>query len=59
MRSAKTVVSEKLARIGTAATMSTTQRQPPYTVTALKRWSVGAKTLPGMFCLFGELGDRD
>lgn len=46
MRSAKAVVSEKLARIGTAATMSTTQRQPPYTVTALKRWSVGAKTLP-------------
>lgn len=47
MRSAKSVVSEKLARIGTAAKMSTTQRQPPYTVTALKRWSVGTNTPPG------------
>ncbi|KAJ5396731.1 hypothetical protein N7509_004844 [Penicillium cosmopolitanum] len=48
MRSAKAVVSEKLARIVPAATMSTAQRQPAYTTTSLKRWSVATKALPAI-----------
>lgn len=55
MRSAKAVVSEKLARIGPSATMSTAQRQPAYTTTSLKRWSVANKTLPGVFLLLSQI----
>lgn len=52
MRSAKGVVSEKLARLGhpvssMSHTTVATHRPPPRTVTSLKRWSVLNKELPG------------
>lgn len=62
MRSAKAVVSEKLARIVPAATMSTAQRKPAYTTTSLKRWSVATKALPGVLSVlphFDHLGSYE
>ncbi|KAJ5922264.1 hypothetical protein N7516_009967 [Penicillium verrucosum] len=51
MRSAKVVVSEKLARIGSTnmsySTGSGIQR-PPYTITSLRRWSIVNKELPAV-----------
>lgn len=51
MRSAKAVVSEKLARLG-ASSMSYTSgahvaNRPPHTITSLRRWSIVNKELPG------------
>lgn len=51
MRSAKAVVSEKLARFGQPAsimshTTMAAQRPPAHTLTSLKRWSVVNKELP-------------
>jgi hypothetical protein len=52
MRSAKAVISEKFARLGSpTATMAYTtapsQRGPSHTLTSLKRWSVATRELPG------------
>ena len=51
MRSAKAVVSEKLARLG-ASSMSYhggahVANRPPHTITSLRRWSIVNKELPG------------
>lgn len=52
MRSAKAVISEKFARLGSpTATMTystaPSQRGPSHTLTSLKRWSVATRELPG------------
>jgi hypothetical protein len=54
MRSAKAVISEKLARLGSGSNMSYNtgsgmhaSNRPPRTITSLRRWSIINKELPG------------
>lgn len=52
MRSAKAVISEKFARLGSSTSVmsysaTNPQRSPSHTLTSLKRWSVATKELPG------------
>lgn len=52
MRSAKAVISENLARLGSPTlkmsyNTMTSERGPSHTLTSLKRWSVATRDLPG------------
>jgi hypothetical protein len=67
MRSAKAVVSEKLARLGasnmsynTGSGMHASSR-PPRTITSLRRWSIINKELPGetLSALYNYLNSSD
>lgn len=51
MRSAKAVVSERLARLGNTTSSMSTSAPRSHTVTSLKRWSVLNKELPRVFTL--------
>jgi hypothetical protein len=51
MRSAKAVVSEKLARLGSPNMSYGAGGIRPHTITSLRRWSVVNKELPGPISL--------